>query len=360
MTAVTQAFDARAQASAGPLPPGFLPRDCTFDPTDWAILARQWFPVARLADLADKPQAVTLLDLPLVVYRAGDTVRVARDLCPHRGLPLSMGWVEGEEIVCAYHGLRYGPDGQCRKIPAHPDLEPSRRLKVGMFPAVERYGLVWTCLDPSDETAAIPSFPLWDADGFQQIVTPFVDIAGSAARQMEGFVDVAHFAWVHHEAFADREDPVVPIYDTKVTDTGLRTDYWSSVSNYPRHLRHLAPPDFRWLRRFEIQPPFAAHLTIFFPGEQRLSILNLPSPVSARKTRLFVPLVRNFDTTGDVEDVYAFNAQIFAEDAAVVERQTPEELPLEPSEEAHFPADKTSLGYRRLLRGMGLTFRYVT
>ncbi len=359
MTAVIQTIAPAERTAAGPLPPGFLPRGCTFEPGDWAILARQWFPVARLADLGDKPMAVTLLDLPLVVFRAGDTVRVARDLCPHRGLPLSMGWVEGEELICAYHGLRYGPDGACHKIPAHPDLEPSPRLKVGMFPAVERYGLVWTCLDPCDETATIPAFPLWDADGFQQIVTPHFDIAGSAARQLEGFVDVAHFAWVHHEAFADREDPVVPIYDTRFTDTGLRTDYWSDVSNYPRDLRHLAPEGFRWLRRFEIQAPFSAHLTIFFPGEQRLSIFNLPSPVSARKTRLFVPIARNFDTTGDLEAVYAFNAQIFAEDAAVVERQTPEELPLDPNEEAHFPADKTSLGYRRLLREMGLSFRYV-
>lgn len=348
-----------ASQVARPLPPGFLPRGCTFGAEDWAILARQWFPIARVVDLAEKPMAVTLLDLPLVVYRAGQTIRVGRDLCPHRGLPLSLGWVEGEEIVCAYHGLRYGPDGQCRKIPAHPEAVPSPRLKVGMFEAVERYGLVWTRLDPSDEAAAIPDFPLWDAAGFQQILPPFVDIAGSAARQLEGFVDVAHFAWVHHEAFADRDNPIVPIYETKTTEFGLRTDYWSDVSNFPKDLRHLAPDDFRWLRRFEVHPPFAAHLTIFFPGEDRLSILNLASPVSARKTRLFVPLARNFDKSGSLEDVYAFNAQIFAEDAAIIERQCPEELPLDPNEEAHFPADKTSLGYRRLLRQMGLSFAYV-
>jgi vanillate O-demethylase monooxygenase subunit len=32
---------------------------------------------------------------------------------------------------------------------------------------------------------------------------PYVDIAGSSGRQLEGFIDVAHFAWVHHEAFAE-------------------------------------------------------------------------------------------------------------------------------------------------------------
>ncbi len=139
--------------AGGPLVP--MPRDCTYTPGDWAILARHWHPVARLADLGDRPLAATLLDTRLVVYRSAAGIRVARDLCPHRGVPLSMGWVEGEEIVCAYHGLRFGPDGHCRKIPAQPNVAPSPLFTVTMLPAVERYGLVWTCLDPAMEGDAI-------------------------------------------------------------------------------------------------------------------------------------------------------------------------------------------------------------
>ncbi len=341
------------------LPEGFMPPACTFTPGDWTILSRRWFPVARLEDLTERPLAVTLLDLDLIVFRAGGEIRVARDLCPHRGVPLSLGWVEGEDLVCAYHGLRYGADGACLRIPAHPDLSPSPKLKVAMFQAVERYGLVWTCLHPTGEPPALPIFPLWDEPGFQHILPPFVDIAGSPGRQVEGFVDVAHFAWIHHEAFADRDNPFVPIYNTRMMDFGLRTEYWSNISNYPKGLQHLAPPDFQWLRVFDVQPPFAASLTVHFPGAGRLSILNLASPVSARRTRLFVPIVRNFDVTGSLEDVYAFNAQVFAEDQAIIERQVPAELPLDPSEEGHFPADRTSLGYRRLLREMGLTLKPV-
>jgi phenylpropionate dioxygenase-like ring-hydroxylating dioxygenase large terminal subunit len=340
--------------STGPLPSGFLPRNCTFAPGDWAILSTHWFPVARAADVQSAPVAVTLLDLELVVYRTPAGLRVARDLCPHRGVPLSMGSVEGDELVCAYHGLRFGPDGQCRKIPAQPDLKPSARFRMSMFPAVERYGLVWTCLAP-DGRVAIPPMPSWDDSGYQAILPPPVDIAGSPGRQLEGFVDVAHFAFVHHEAFADRDNPVVPAYETEFTEFGLRSDYWSNVSNYPKALQHLAPPEFRWLRRYEIHPPFTAQLTVHFPEEGRLHILNAASPVSARKTRLFVPIARNFDKTGSLEDVYAFNAQVFAEDQAIVERQRPEELPLDMQAEAHFAADRTSSGYRRLLREMKLT-----
>ena len=340
------------------LPEHFTPRDCTFTKDDWRILARHWFPVARVVDVVDRPVAATLLDLELVIHRTPAGIRVSRDLCPHRGVPLSMGWIEGDELVCAYHGLRYGPDGHCRMIPAQPDLKPSSRFDLTMFPAVERYGLVWTCLAPNDATT-IPPMPTWDDPAYQAILPPTVHIAGSAGRQVEGFVDVAHFAFVHHNAFADRDNAVVPAYETTFTDDGLHTDYWSNVSNYPRSLRHLEPPDFRWLRAFDVYPPFAARLTIHFPDEKRLHILNLASPVSARKTRLFVPITRNFDQTGSLDDVYAFNAQIFAEDQAIIERQKPEDLPLDLADEAHFAADRTSAGYRRLLKEMGLTLGYV-
>lgn len=87
--------------------------------------------------------------------------------------------------------------------------------------------------------------------------------------------------------------------------------------------------------------------------------MNACCPVSHNQTRLFVPLTRNFDTTGDLQAVYDFNAQIFAEDRDIVESQKPEELPLDVSMEAHFAADKSSTTYRRILAEWGLSKRYV-
>ncbi len=34
----------------------------------------------------------------------------------------------------------------------------------------------------------------WDDADHQAILPPYVDIAGSSGRQLEGFIDVAHFA----------------------------------------------------------------------------------------------------------------------------------------------------------------------
>jgi len=48
-----------------------LPRNCTFDAGDFAIVARYWYPIARSCEVSTAPLSATLLDEPLVVYRAG-------------------------------------------------------------------------------------------------------------------------------------------------------------------------------------------------------------------------------------------------------------------------------------------------
>lgn len=68
------------------------PAHCTFDPEDWLRLARCWHPVARACDIAGAPVKATLLDEQLVIYRIKGQVVVARDVCPHRGVPLTLGF----------------------------------------------------------------------------------------------------------------------------------------------------------------------------------------------------------------------------------------------------------------------------
>lgn len=331
------------------------PKACTYPAGDWEILARHWFPIARAEDVTDKPTKAKLLDVNLVVYRVSHGIVVGRDLCPHRGVPLSMGWVEQDEIVCPYHGLRFAADGRCTRIPAQPNVVPSDRFRASMLPSVERFGLVWTCLDFEDGEPQIADFPEWEDSSFQQITCPPVPMRAAPGRQVEGFIDVAHFAWVHDKAFADRDNSVVPLYQTRATEHGFQSEYISNVSNMPKSLRHLEPEGFTWRRVFDVYPPFLAILTVHFPNEGKLRIMNVASPASARETVLFVPLVRNFDITGPLDEVYAFNAQIFAEDQAIVEAQCPEDLPLDTEQEAHFAADRSSVAYRKSMRALGLS-----
>ena len=84
-----------------------------------------WHPVGFAKGLADAPVHEDLLGEPLVLWRGQDgSPRAMSDLCVHRGTALSLGTVSDDQIVCAYHGWRYGADGRCMAIP---QLEPVRQ-----------------------------------------------------------------------------------------------------------------------------------------------------------------------------------------------------------------------------------------
>jgi phenylpropionate dioxygenase-like ring-hydroxylating dioxygenase large terminal subunit len=341
--------------------PPDLPRACTFDAEDWVKLAHHWYPVALSRDVAPGPASAMLLDAPLVIYRVGAQTIVADDLCPHRGVPLSLGRHEQGGLVCAYHGLRFGESGRCNRIPAQPNAPIPANLQLRTYPVVERYGLIWTCLRSIEVSQVdIPEMPHWDDSAFQQMVCPFIDIHGFAGRQMEGFLDVAHFGFVHTATFGDPANTIVPRYVPQATEKGFEVEYRSAVGNYPIGAHDHGRPGFEWLRHFRVHLPFTATLTVHFPGNGRLVIMNAASPVSARRTRLFAPITRNFDRELPVQDVYEFNRRVFEEDKAIVESQKPECLPLDPSLEAHIAADRSSITYRRGLRDMGFSRFFVS
>lgn len=331
-----------------------LPRNCTFQESDWNALAPHWYPVAFAHEVGAKPFAAKLLDERIVLFRLSDgKVSAARDLCLHRGVPLSMGSIEGGNLVCAYHGLRYDGEGRCVCIPAHPGGPIPSKLRLQTYPVEERYGLLWTRL-VDDGPRPLPEFDVWEDPDYLQVLPDSVELNASAGRQIEGFLDVSHFAFVHVETFGERTNPEVPSYPVKATPQGFQADYISTVSNYPTHLKHLNPPGFLWRRLFEVFLPFTAKLSVFFPEGGQLHILNAACPVSARQTRVFVPLCRNFDKDAPLQDTLDFNHQVFQEDKEIVEQQYPEDLPIDLQEEVHIRADRSSITYRQNLATMGL------
>lgn len=331
-----------------------LPLHCTFAVEDWHKLSQHWFPVAATTDVGEQPFKAMLLDQPLVLYRIAGELVVARDVCAHRGVPLTLGHADGQGVVCPYHGLRYGSGGICNRVPSSPNERIPSRLRLTVYPAVERFGLIWVCLAPPKDTPPdLPTMPHWDDADFQQIVCPAFEVNAFAGRQLEGFIDVAHFAWVHTGTFADAGKPEVPSYMPVETEKGFVVDYRSKIGNYPIGVDGHADATFEWLRHFEVHLPFTATLTIHFPGTARLVLMNAASPVSARKTRMFAPIARNFDKDLPIQDVYDFNLRVFEEDRLMVETQAPETLPLDFGTEAHIPADRSSMAYRRGLKRMG-------
>ena len=85
-----------------------------------APLRDAWYyavPSARLR--RGRMLARVMLGEPVLLGRdAAGAVFALRDLCPHRGMPLSAGRFDGSEVECCYHGWRFDTGGRCTLIPS--------------------------------------------------------------------------------------------------------------------------------------------------------------------------------------------------------------------------------------------------
>jgi len=120
-----------------------------------------WHPVALSGAIDPGTSAGTHIDgEEYVVWRDNAGVpHVWQDRCPHRGMKLSFGFVRGDHIACLYHGWQYDTGGQCRYIPAHPDLDVPKTITVPVFKAAEAAGIIWASTDPAADAAALDALP---------------------------------------------------------------------------------------------------------------------------------------------------------------------------------------------------------
>jgi vanillate O-demethylase monooxygenase subunit len=83
------------------------------------FVRNEWY-VAGLSEEIDRQlTARKLLGVEVLLYRRQDGTAVAlRNRCPHRSFPLSQGRLEGDVVVCGYHGLAFADDGACVRIPS--------------------------------------------------------------------------------------------------------------------------------------------------------------------------------------------------------------------------------------------------
>ena len=88
-----------------------------------------------------------LLEIPLVVGRDAEGRAFAlRDACPHRGMPLSCGSFDGQQVECSYHGWKFAAHtGQCSLIPSLTADQPLKvdRIYAGSFNCEERDDFIW-------------------------------------------------------------------------------------------------------------------------------------------------------------------------------------------------------------------------
>jgi 5,5'-dehydrodivanillate O-demethylase len=125
-----------------------------------------WQPVARSEDLpAGKAKPIKVMNVDYTLYRGqSGTPYVVDHRCAHRGTQLSVGFVEGEEIRCLYHGWKFRADGQCTERPG--ELGKSGAgIRIGAYPTQEFLGLIYAYLGEG-EPPAFPPYPAFEGEGF--------------------------------------------------------------------------------------------------------------------------------------------------------------------------------------------------
>jgi phenylpropionate dioxygenase-like ring-hydroxylating dioxygenase large terminal subunit len=137
----------------------------------------------------------TMLGEPVLVGRDRDgRVFALRDICPHRGMPLTEGRFDGTEVECCYHGWRFATDGRCTAIPSLVtgqtfDLS---RVAVAAYRAMEAQGNIWVYFG-GDPTGA-PAVPRLDdfADDARPGIVETVRFEAAIDHAVIGLMDPAH------------------------------------------------------------------------------------------------------------------------------------------------------------------------
>lgn len=303
-------------------------------------LRNYWHPVAKIEEVSDQPKPFQLLDERLVLFRSDSSLVALRDLCIHRGTALSLGWVEGGRLTCAYHGWQYDMTGTCVRIPSLPEGSPiPPKAKTACYETAEAYGLVWVNLD--NPVAPVPPFPdgLFDDPKYRTFLAYDGVWSTSAGRAVENFLDVSHFAWVHENILGSRDNTVTPQYNVEAQDSSL--EYTIRVPQPSAHDYYT----------YTLHLPFTAHIEGGRDGGSDHDYISISaSPISERRTRIFVWRGRDHSFDQSDKEIGEFQTYLLLQDRAIVESQRPEAIPLDLREEVHLKVpDAVAISYRKLL-----------
>ncbi len=151
-----------------------------------------------------------LLDIPLVIGRdIAGRVFALQDACPHRGMPLSCGWFDGQQVECSYHGWKFDAhSGQCQLVPSLTSGQELRvdRIYAGNFACAEHDEYIWVFVpEPSlagagfskreEPNEPAPRVPVFSKKYKLAYLTAEMPV--SVDHGIIGLMDPAHGPFVH-------------------------------------------------------------------------------------------------------------------------------------------------------------------
>jgi phenylpropionate dioxygenase-like ring-hydroxylating dioxygenase large terminal subunit len=295
-----------------------------------------WYACAYDVELRRELLPRTICKLKIVMYRKADGTAVAlEDACWHRLLPLSKGRLDGDKVICGYHGLVYNSHGRCVQMPSQETLNPSACVRS--FPTVERHRLIW--IWPGDRALADPALipdlhwnhdPAWAGDG------RVIHVKCDYRLVVDNLMDLTHETFVHSSSIGNREVAEAPFEVTHSEDSATVTRWMRDIDAPPFWAEQLRKPGKvdRWqIIRFE--PPCTVTIDVGVapagtgaPEGDRSQgvngyVLNTITPETDTSCHYFWAFCRNYSLSEQsiTQKLREGVTRVFAEDEAVLEAQ---------------------------------------
>jgi vanillate O-demethylase monooxygenase subunit len=324
-----------------------------------------WYVAATSDEVGQAILGRRVADAGVAMYRTRTGEVVAfEDRCPHRAFPLSRGRLEGDRVVCGYHGFSFDASGRCVAVPSQEQVPYDARLT--MLPVRESPPYIWVWVgDPARAGLRAPETVSWVSDPGWSLCGGVVDVEANYLLLLENFADVTHVPVVHPEispqvlhgaapaleielaesaVWYSRDYPAAPLADWQASATGLAAGEYEQ-----RESGKFVSPAL-WVDAWEVYAPDAA-------GERRsyaVRFAQAVTPVSRTRSRLTWRLGRDFAphagwVTASLQTIFA---EYYARIASIAEGiQATIELG-GPGPEFNVNADAAALQVRRIIAAM--------
>ena len=174
----------------------------------------------------------TILSEPVLLYRTpADEIVALADRCPHRFAPLHLGRLVGDVVQCGYHGLCFGPSGECVSSP-HGDGKIPRGATVKRYVTVRKHKAIW--IWPGDsgraDPAMIPNYSFLTQLNPNAVFTGYLPTACNYQLATDNIMDLSHADYLHVGSL-DTQGAIART-KAKVWEQGLSVhcDWWLANS----------------------------------------------------------------------------------------------------------------------------------
>ena len=187
-----------------------------------------WYVACTPDEIAAKPLGRRVCGERIVFYRSAEgKIAAVEDFCPHRGAPLSLGFVRDGHLVCGYHGLVMGGDGKCVSM-------PGQRVRgfpaIRSFPVVERHGFIWVWPGDAALADAQKIHPLhWAESAEWAYGGGMYHIRCDYRLMIDNLMDLTHETYVHSTSIGQQEIEEAPVTTKVEGDSAVTSRFMENI-----------------------------------------------------------------------------------------------------------------------------------